>query len=126
MSISRFEDIIAWQKARELNKILYIALKQNRDYYYKDQILRASLSIMNNIAEGFGRKSEKEFIHFLSISNGSCNEVRSMLYLGLDFNYFDDKKFSELYKLTTEIGCIINGLSKSIKLNPTPRTRTKY
>ncbi len=122
MSISRFEDIIAWQKARELNKILYNALKQNRDYYYKDQILRASLSIMNNISEGFGRKSEKEFIRFLSISNGSCNEVRSMLYLGFDFNYFNDNKFSELYKLTTEIGCIINGLSKSIKLN----TRAKY
>lgn len=114
MKISKFEDIIAWQKARQLNVLLYKHLRTNHDYYFKDQILRASLSIMNNIAEGFGRKSEKEFVHFLSIAIGSCNEVRSMLYIGLDFNHFNSQTFSQLFNLATETGCVINGLSRSI------------
>jgi len=125
MSIAKFEDIIAWKKARLLNGLLYKLLKNHKDYYYKDQILRAALSIMNNIAEGYGRKSKNEFIQFLYIANGSCNEVKSMLYIGLDNNYFNEKTFLKLFELTNEIGRIIIGFSRSITFTTT-KTMTKH
>lgn len=80
MAIERFEDIIAWQKAKELSIQIYSLFAESKDFGFKDQILRASVSIMNNIAEGFERKGNKEFSHFLFIAKGSCGEVRSMLY----------------------------------------------
>jgi four helix bundle protein len=86
MKIERFEDIIAWQKAKELSVRVYSLFSESRDFGFRDQIERASVSVMNNIAEGFERKSNKEFIHFLFIAKGSCGEVRSMLYLAKELN----------------------------------------
>jgi four helix bundle protein len=92
MKIEKFEDILAWQKAKILTFKIYSLLKGLKDLAFRDQICRASVSIMNNIAEGFERKSDKEFIHFLFIAKGSCGEVRSMLYLAIGLNYIDDEQ----------------------------------
>jgi len=86
MKISRFEDILAWQKAKTLTKEIYLKFSDSKDYSFKDQIQRASCSIMNNIAEGFERKSNNEFKYFLFIAKGSCGEVRSMLILSYELN----------------------------------------
>jgi len=76
MRIERFEDIIAWQKAKELAVKIYRLFETSKDYSFKDQIQRASVSVMNNIAEGFERKTNNEFKQFLFIAKGSCGEVR--------------------------------------------------
>jgi four helix bundle protein len=81
MKIDQFEDILAWQKAKAMTLRVYSSLKDLKDFGLKDQLCRASVSIMNNIAEGFERKSDNEFKHFLFIAKGSCGEVCSMLYL---------------------------------------------
>ncbi len=112
MKIEKFEDILAWQKAKVLTIRIYSIFEKHRDYGFKDQIQRASVSIMNNIAEGFERKGDKEFKHFLSISKGSCGEVRSMLYLGYELNYLSKKEFEELYALAIETSKIVGGLMK--------------
>ena len=117
MGIIRFEDILAWQKAKELNVQLYKAFKPCKDYYFRDQILRAALSIMNNIAEGYGRHGNKEFRQFLFIAKGSSSEVRSMLYLATEFKYLDQKQFVSLYDLTEEIAKLLHGFIKSINID---------
>ncbi|MDX1947729.1 MAG: four helix bundle protein [Pirellulaceae bacterium] len=85
--IERFEDIEAWKKSRELNKLIYQATDSGRfakDYSLKDQIRRASISTMSNIAEGFERGGDQEFVQQLAVAKGSCGEVRSQLYAALD------------------------------------------
>jgi len=115
MKIEKFEDIIAWQKAKELTIELYSDFHSIKDYSFKDQIQRASVSIMNNIAEGFDRYGNKEFTRYLYISKASCSEVRSMLYLAKELNYISEKSFDELYGKTVEISKLLSGLIKSIK-----------
>ena len=115
MKINRFEDIISWQKSKELTIAIYNAFKETRDFGFKNQIERASVSIMNNIAEGFERKSNKEFTYFLFVAKGSCGEVRSMLYLAKDLNKITDEQFKTFYNLSLEISKLLSGLIKSIK-----------
>ena len=103
MKIERFEDIKAWQKAGELSLSIYRMFKSNKDFRFKDQIQAAAVSIMNNIAEGFDRKGNKEFKRYLYIARGSCAEVRSMLYLAFRLQYIDNKGFDSLRDMTTEI-----------------------
>jgi len=114
MTIKKFEDIVAWQKTRVLTLNLYTLFKENRDYSFRDQIQRASISIMNNIAEGYGRGSDLDFKRFLYIANGSCCEVKSMLYLAKDLQYITKSDFDDLFAKTDEIGRILNGLIKSL------------
>ena len=114
MKIERFEDIIAWQKAKDLTFDCYKIFVYLKDYSFKDQILRAVLSIMNNIAEGFERMGNKEFKKFLYIAKGSCAEVRSMLYIALERNYVSREKFQSLYSQSFEISKILSGLIKSL------------
>jgi len=115
MTIKKFEDIVAWQKSKELTKVIYKIFQNNRDFGFKDQIQRASISAMNNIAEGFERRSDKEFKHFLFIAKGSCGEVRSMLYLALEFGYITKDEFKILFKLTVDISRLIAGFIKSLE-----------
>ena len=115
MIIDKFEDVIAWQKARQLTLRLYSVLKSLKDFGFRDQIWRASVSIMNNIAEGFERKGHKEFSRFLFIAKGSCAEVRSMLYLAKDLNYISEDEFNFLYNQTMEISKLIGGFIRSLK-----------
>ena len=114
MIIKSFEDIIAWKKARELNIFVYKEFRVCKDYSFRDQIQRASVSIMNNIAEGFERQSNKEFKNFLFIAKGSCAEVRSMLLLGSDLGYISPGQSQEKYVLTTEISKLLSGLIKTL------------
>lgn len=116
--IERFEDLIAWQKARELTKRIYhytSAGNFSNDFGLRDQIRRASVSVMSNIAEGFDRGSRAEFHHFLVIAKGSSAEVRSQLYVAKDINYLSDKDYRELMDLATESSRIIGGLRASIQ-----------
>lgn len=112
MIIKKFEDIIAWQKAGKLTTEIYLKFRDCKDYRFKDQIQRASVSIINNIAEGFERASNKELKHFLYIAKGSCGEVRSILYLSLKFDYINKEEFNYFYCLSVEISKLIAGLIK--------------
>ena len=114
MKINRFEDIIAWQKAKVLTLRIYLLFKDNRDFSFRDQICRASASVMNNIAEGFERSSDKEFKHFLFIAKGSVGEVRSMLHLAADLKYIDKESFNELMDSSTEVSRLLSGLIKTL------------
>jgi four helix bundle protein len=112
MKIEKFEDIIAWQKAKKLTLDIYQILENQKDYNFKSQIQRAAISIMNNIAEGFERKTNKEFVQFLYIAKGSSGEVRSMLYLAFDLKYITKEQFKSMYD---EIIIISKMLSNFIK-----------
>lgn len=114
MKITRFEDIIAWQKAKKLTLLIYKQLERNNDFGYKNQLQRASASIMNNIAEGYERQTNKEFRQFLYISKGSCGEVRSMLHLAKELKTISDKEFKATFKLSEEISKILSGLIKTL------------
>ena len=114
MKIEKFEDIIAWQKSKELVIFTYACFKECLDYGFKNQIQRAVISIMNNIAEGFERKTNKEFIRFLYMAKGSCGEVRSMLYLALELKYISREDFEKNYNMALEISKILSGLIKSL------------
>ena len=116
--IERFEDLIAWQKARELTKQIYLLTRKepfSRDFGLRDQIQRASVSIMSNLAEGFERGSRSEFHQFIVIAKGSCAEVRSQLYAALDVGYINEVQFDQAYNLATEVSRIIVGLRVSIE-----------
>jgi four helix bundle protein len=114
MKIDKFEDILAWQKAKILTLKVYTLLRNIKDFAFRDQICRASLSIMNNIAEGFERKSDKEFKHFLFIAKGSCGEVRSMLYLAKDLSYVQDTEYLFLLNTSIEVSKMLSGLIKTL------------
>ena len=114
MKIERFEDIVAWRKAGGLSYNVYEEFKSSCDCGFKDQIQRASVSIMNNIAEGFERRSNKEFKNFLFIAKGSSGEVRSMLYLALKLKYISGDSFNKLYDSSVEISKLISGLIKTL------------
>lgn len=114
MKIDRFEDIVVWQRAGKLAVLVYESFSKNNDYSFRDQIRRAAVSIMNNIAEGFERKSNVEFARFLFISKGSCGEVRSMLYIAYKLNYISSSEFNLLRQETTEISKMLSGLIKTL------------
>lgn len=108
-----FGDIEAWQKARVLARRVYSATDSGRfskDFGLKDQIRRACISIMANIAEGFDRGGRKEFIQFLSIAKGSAGEVKSHLFVALDQAYLTKESFQELYDLADQASKMISGL----------------
>ena len=114
MQIEKFEEIIAWQKGKELTVTVYKALKVCKDFGFKNQIERASASIMNNIAEGFERRTNKELKNFLFIAKGSAGEVRSMLNLGLELGYITKGDFNKMYDLTVEISKLSSGFIKTL------------
>lgn len=112
-TIKRFEEIISWQKSRELNKVLgkYIdAGKFKKSYKLISQIEGSAGSVMDNIAEGFERSSNREFLQFLYISKGSCGEFRSQLYRALDRSYLIQKEFNELYNMAMEVIVLLQKL----------------
>lgn len=114
MKIEKFEDVIAWKKGKELTILVYKIFKNCKDFSFKNQIERASVSIMNNIAEGFERKTNKELRNFLFIAKGSAGEVRSMLELGLELEYIKEKDFERMKNMVLEISKILSGFIKSV------------
>ena len=112
----RFEDLIAWQKARSLTSVVYQATRQARfakDFGLPAQLQRAAVSVMANIAEGFERNRFAEFHQFLSVAKASCAEIRSHLYVAYDIGY--EKRFGELLAQAEEVGRIVGGLRASLK-----------
>jgi len=117
-TIERFEDFIAWQKARKLTAAIYKVTNEGdfvRDFGLKDQIRRAAVSSMSNIAEGFERGRSAEFHQFLSVAKASCAEVRAQLYVALDAGYLSTSVFDGLMAQATEVGLIIGGLRLSVE-----------
>lgn len=115
--IQRFEDIQAWQEARILVKMIYqLTNKENfsKDYGMRDQIRRASVSVMNNIAEGFDCESKVEFARFLGIARRSAVEVQSILYAALDVNYIDLTEFDLYYEQARKAKALIGGFKRSL------------
>jgi four helix bundle protein len=114
-TIKTFEELEAWQKARKLSNDIYDKTSNgtfSKDFSLKDQINRSSGSVIDNIAEGFERGGNKEFIQFLSYSKGSCGEVRSQLYRAKDRNHITEEEFEILMGQSTELGKQIGGFMK--------------
>ena len=115
--IERFEDLIAWQKAREMTREIYQVTQKgkfSRDFGLAGQIQRAAVSSMSNIAEGFERYGQGEFHQFLSVAKASCAEVRSLLYVALDIGYLEQDQFQKLLNQPEEVGRIIGALRSSV------------
>lgn len=115
MGIQKFEDIIVWQKSQDFSVEIYKVFGRHRDFSFRDQITRASVSISNNIAEGFSRSSNGEFKRFLYFSIASNSEVRSMLYLSIRLKFLEKSEAYRLINISNEIGKMIAGLIKSLK-----------
>ena len=118
MKIQKFEDMKVWQDSREFVKQIYKSTanqKFRKDFGLRDQIQRASVSIMSNIAEGYERDSNKELIRFLIIAKGSAGEVRSLLYVTTDLGYLTEKEFSEYYQASISIITQISNFIKYLK-----------
>jgi four helix bundle protein len=120
MKVERFEDLDVWKAGRELANLIYSyghGGSLAKDYSFKDQIQRAAVSVMNNIAEGFERGSNKDFAKFLFIARGSTGEVRSMLYLTMDQKHITEEQFSEAYNLCVRESQLCWGLIKHLQKN---------
>ncbi len=118
MKIKKFEELESWKKARKLTNAIYEATGIGgftRDFCLKDQIRRASISILSNIAEGFERGGDKEFLQFLAVAKGSTGEVRAQLYIAVDQNYLSQDLFVKLSENTEEIGRLLSGLMKYLR-----------
>ncbi|MEP6742082.1 MAG: four helix bundle protein [bacterium] len=116
--VDRFKDLIAWQKARKLTRRIYKATNEGsfaRDFGLKDQIRRAAVSTMSNIAEGFERGSSAEFYRFLVMAKGSCAELRNQLYISLDVAYISIEEFNSLMSEAIEVGRIVGGLRAAVQ-----------
>lgn len=118
MKIERFEDIEAWKEARELVKEVYEIFAHIKDYGFKDQIQRAVISAMSNIAEGFDRGTNKEFIQFLIIARGSVSEVKSLCYAALDLGYIDRDDFKKILERCLKLTNFLNGFIRYLKQSP--------
>ncbi len=122
-TIEKFEDLLCWQKARMLTQEIYREFKDEKfksfnipvDYGFKDQIQRASVSIMSNIAEGFERGTRQEFLNYLFIAKGSAGEVRAQLYVALDVGYLNIETFKRLNGLVSECSKLVSNFIKSLK-----------
>ncbi len=117
MIYHRFEELPVWQYAKKLTIEIYRTFKQHRDWAYRDQIQRASVSIMNNIAEGFERGSTKELRQFLYIAKGSCGEVRSMLAIAVDVSDVPIQQSQKLSELSQDISKMLAGFIRSLRIS---------
>lgn len=126
-TIEKFEDIEAWQLVRSATRLVYAASSNSvfcRDFALVDQIRRASISVMSNLAEGFERSGNREFIQFLSVAKGSCGEVRSQLHIALDQEYIDQSTFDAIANVLLETSKKISGFMKY--LQGTPQRGSKF
>jgi four helix bundle protein len=127
-TFKKFEEIECWKRARELARRIYrISSKPAfaRDFGLKDQIRRASVSVMSNIAEGYDRSGTGEFVQFLATAKGSAAEVRCQLYVAADQGYLQEAEFIELYALAAEIGSMVGGLMKYLRASGYKGTKFK-
>ena len=123
-AITRFEDIESWKTARQLTNSVYAHTNQtgfNRDFGLRDQIRRASVSVMSNIAEGFESRTDAQFINFLGMARASAGEVRSQLYIALDQKYITEEQFKETFAMAQACARQISNFMKYLETNPRPR-----
>jgi four helix bundle protein len=116
--VQQFEDLEVWRKARELTNTIYQVTTSgnfNRDFGLRDQLRRASVSVLSNIAEGFERGGDKEFQQFLSVAKGSCGEARAQMYVALDQKHITEEQFQDLIERTKEISRLLSGLMKYLQ-----------
>jgi four helix bundle protein len=126
-TIRQFEDIKAWQKARELVREVYkicASTRLGRDFELRNQICSAAVSVMSNIAEGFSRNSSKEFARFLDIARGSCSEVKSLLYVAVDVGYLTQTEFERLSALATAVASLVGGFTSYLRTRRNLKRRT--
>jgi four helix bundle protein len=114
MKFDRFEDILVWQKSIDLCVSIYQQMESSNDFGFKNQIQRAAVSISNNIAEGYERKTNNEFKYFLYISKGSCGEVRSMLVLAYELHKISQTDLEDMSSLSEEISKMLSGFIKTL------------
>lgn len=117
----KFEDILAWQKARQSTKLVYEITAEGqfaKDFGLRDQIRRSCVSVMANIAEGYGRRSDKEFSNFLNIAHGSIAETQSHLYIALDLKYLNQINFDKIYDLLEEVSRMTMALTQHLRKTP--------
>ena len=127
-TIKKFEDILSWQKARELNNMIGRIIDQGkfkRSYRLIDQIEGSAGSVMDNIAEGFERSGNKGFLQFLYIAKGSCGEFRSQLYRALDRKYLSQEEFDMLYKMAIEVIVLLQKLIEYLQSSEIKGTKYK-
>lgn len=118
MAAKRFEDLEVWISAKDFAVTLYQLTEQGdfkKDFGLKDQMRRASVSIISNIAEGFERNGNKEFIQFLSIAKGSAGEVRAQLYIAKELNYISETDFNKLNEQITQVSRMLSGFMNYLK-----------
>lgn len=125
MKLQRFEELECWQEARILVRIVYDAINKSeqfkRDYRIRDQATNAAVSVMSNIAEGFSRQSNKEFIQFLYISKSSASEVQSLFYAAIDQSYISQETFDSIFKQADKISKMTSGLIKYLASQCKPK-----
>ena len=124
-TIEKFEDLLCWKKSRELAKGVYEAFRQCNDYGFRDQIQRAAVSVVSNIAEGFERGTKQEFINYLYIAKGSAGEVRAQLYVALDVGYINMETFKYLNNLVQECSKLIQSFVEKVKIGGRSGTQFK-
>ena len=115
MAFQSFEDLEVWQRGCRLAVDVFKTFTKCRNFTMQDQVQRAALSVPSNVAEGYERNSNKEFIRFLNIAKGSCGEVRSQLYVALDAGYLDQLSFDAILGKVEEVGRVIGGLRASVE-----------
>jgi four helix bundle protein len=123
-AITRFEEIEAWKISRQLTNWIYAHTNQagfNRDFGLRDQIRRASISVMSNIAEGFESRTDVQFINFLGMARASAGEVRAQLYIAFDQNYITEEQFKETFAMAETCSRQIAKFIKYLEANPRPR-----
>lgn len=125
-TVQQFEDLICWKKARELTSEVYKALKDCNDRGFKDQIQRAAVSVMSNIAEGFERGTKQEFLNYLYIAKGSAGEVRAQLYAAYDIGYINIQTFKNLKGLAEECSRLLSSFTKTVKAGSLSGLQRKY
>ena len=127
-TFKKFEEIECWKRARELTRRVYEITNRPafaRDFGLKDQIRRASVSVMSNIAEGYDRSGTAEFVHFLATAKGSAAEVKCQLYVAADQGYIQEVDFIELGALASETGSMVAGLIKYLRASGYRGTKFK-
>lgn len=113
----RFEDLEVWKRSARLSAEIHRGLGELKNYGCRDQITRASLSIPSNIAEGFERDSKKDMARFLSIAKGSCGELRSHIYIGMEIGYISEESGLAWVAETKELSAMLVGLTRSLKID---------
>ena|SRR3989344_2069 len=114
-TVTRFEDLLCWQRARELVRLVYLNFKSLNDYGFKDQIQRAAVSVLSNISEGFESGTREEFVNYLYIAKASAGEVRAQLYAASDIGYLNVETFKSLKGLAEECSKLISTFAKGVK-----------